>query len=269
MHRKGRHSGHLTPAEWQVAYDLVAIGADYDQVAKALKASTLTNRRVFHLAQTMIRERYRAWPDVDADRVADDIGYDIGVSYVRTAFDQYLVWDRRHNEARHRLRGIIDQLWVPDAESLPFQPLFDVDGVNERQVGGRTFTWVQHRFQVRLSWVDEDTNVWLLEESFPYLNPESPRRFGEEWRELQRRMCHYLNETREYFWSFDTGSGDVTLADVENSIMNGGGLYGGQIHPRVYPRDDVRRAYMLLKEPAHLGFSVTQFRNRLIAHAGL
>jgi len=262
-------------------FDLVSEAQGFSAVERALGRARTTNQKVFKLAQVLNRLKLGDWDAVEKNigAIIAEVRYEVTRSQVVTAYDHYLAWSGDAAGAstsegpsardQNRLRRIVEQLWLPEAESLPFRLSVDVDGVNERQVESRTFTWVQYGFQVKLSWVDEDTNLWLLEEFFPRLSPESPRRFGEEWRELQRRMCHYLNEAREYFWAFDIGMGHVTLADVENSTFKGGGRYGGQVHPRVHPYGDVRRAYMLLKEPAHLGFSVTQFRKRLIAYAGV
>lgn len=150
-------------------------------------------------------------------------------------------------------------MWVPSPHWLGINPLLYVEGFYQVDIGGQSLRWEQSSKGVRLAWVDDDTQTWLLTDFMPMLTHQDNKELKRLWQELQLEMCEYLDVGQMYCLTMDDGWGEITLIEVERALLS---------DPQLSMDDDgFKRARFLLKEYPVLSAKVSQFKDRLIVSA--
>ena len=201
----------LTQDERFSLFDLISEhGAADRKVAKGLLKGRhrVTVNRAYNVAKLLVSESPATLNDEEASRIADEARYDTTAAYVSRMFLDYKVWAAGHYSkppdlyprglpvgASARLERIIQGMWVPDAEELPFKPFFDTGGFHEEPIQGRSFRWYGDGGKITSSWVDRTEKDWLSKDLMPCFGEEGDE-LASAWRKLQGEMCHYLSEAR-------------------------------------------------------------------------
>ena len=116
------------------------------------------------------------------------------------------------------LNTLLEDIWLPEADQIPWEMLGDGSGPRSRDLVGRSFFWIQESGEVVSCWITQNQESWLRQEVFRYLSGDQGRRLEERYDELQREVTEYINRAARYDFRVVATSGDTPIWQVREYL---------------------------------------------------